>query len=271
MSLADKNRIGQQTSADSMPVVIASDQSPVPVSGSITATNPSVGANNAAIPTSSTQVGGSDGTTLQAARVFDADSGGGTQYVLGTILRASGAGGSVETGTSTSPLRIDPTGTTPQPVTAASLPLPTGAATSANQTTGNTSLSNIDTNTQYSAAQSAAFPTRNAVIAGNGSTTIPTAATEGTTTRQWYSTTGRAHTMNDPGYDFAAVTPNDGANLPTVPTRALYVGTGGNITVDSGTTTTILFRNVPPGTMLPIAVYRVRVTGTTASNIVAIY
>lgn len=33
-----------------------------------------------------------------------------------------------------------------QPVSAASLPLPTGAATAANQSTGNTSLSNIDTN-----------------------------------------------------------------------------------------------------------------------------
>lgn len=36
-------------------------------------------------------------------------------------------------GTSAHPLRTDPTGTTAQPISAASLPLPTGAATSANQ------------------------------------------------------------------------------------------------------------------------------------------
>lgn len=40
-----------------------------------------------------------------------------------------------EIGTSSSPVRTDPTGTTTQPVSAASLPLPTGAATSANQPT----------------------------------------------------------------------------------------------------------------------------------------
>jgi hypothetical protein len=84
---------------------------------SITASNPSVGSNNAALPSSSTEIGGSDGTNLQAVRVFDADTGGGTQYVLGAVLRKSASGGSVEAGTSSDPLRVDPTGTTAQPVT----------------------------------------------------------------------------------------------------------------------------------------------------------
>lgn len=84
---------------------------------SITASNPSVGSNNAAIPTSSTQVGGTDGTNLQAARVFDADTGAGTQYILGVGLRKAASGGSVEAGTSADPLRVDPTGTTAQPIT----------------------------------------------------------------------------------------------------------------------------------------------------------
>ena len=48
-------------------------------------------------------------------------------------------------GSAANPVRVDPTGTTTQPVSAASLPLPTGAATSANQTTANASLSSIDT------------------------------------------------------------------------------------------------------------------------------
>lgn len=86
------------------------------ITGSISASNPSVGSNNAAIPTSSTQIGGSDGTNLQAARVFDGDTGGGTQFILGVGLRKAASGGTVEAGTSTDPLRTDPTGTTTQPV-----------------------------------------------------------------------------------------------------------------------------------------------------------
>jgi hypothetical protein len=70
----------------------------------------------AALPAAGTPIGFSDGTNLQAPRVFDADSGGGTQYVPGAILRKSASGGSVEAGTSADPLRVDPTGTTTQPV-----------------------------------------------------------------------------------------------------------------------------------------------------------
>jgi hypothetical protein len=102
---------------------------PVPVTGTIISTSASTGLNNTTSPTSSTQVGGSDGSSLQAVRVFDADTGAGSQFVLGVGLRKSASGGSVEAGTSSDPLRIDPTGTTTQPVSAASLPLPTGAAT----------------------------------------------------------------------------------------------------------------------------------------------
>jgi len=86
------------------------------ITGSISSSNPSVGTNNAAIPTSSTQIGGSDGTNLQVVRVFDGDTGGGTQYILGVGLRKAASGGTVEAGTSTDPIRVDPTGTTPQPI-----------------------------------------------------------------------------------------------------------------------------------------------------------
>jgi hypothetical protein len=56
-----------------------------------------------------------------------------------------------EMGTSGAPLRTDPTGATTQPMSAASLPLPTGAATSANQDgiirdgTGDTTQANVST------------------------------------------------------------------------------------------------------------------------------
>lgn len=89
---------------------------PVPISGSISATNPSVSTNNSSAPTSSTQIGGTDGTNLQAARVFDLDSGAGSQYILGVGLRKAASGGSVELGTNTDPVRTDPTGTTTQPI-----------------------------------------------------------------------------------------------------------------------------------------------------------
>ena len=75
-----------------------------------------------AFPSSGTAVGFSDGTNMQGARVFDGDSGAGTQYVMGAILRKIASGGTVEAGTSSDPLRIDPTGTTTQPVSLASVP-----------------------------------------------------------------------------------------------------------------------------------------------------
>ncbi len=51
--------------------------------------------------------------------VYDADTGAGTENVPGVILRKSANGGSVEAGTSSDPLRVDPTGTTAQPVSQA--------------------------------------------------------------------------------------------------------------------------------------------------------
>lgn len=54
-------------------------------------------------------------------------------------------GDSVDLGDATNPIRVDPTGDTAQPISATSLPLPSGASTSALQTTGNTSLGTIDT------------------------------------------------------------------------------------------------------------------------------
>lgn len=52
--------LGQKTMANSTSVTVASDQTPISVTGSFTATNPSVGTNGATAPTSSTQVGVKD-------------------------------------------------------------------------------------------------------------------------------------------------------------------------------------------------------------------
>lgn len=64
---------------------------------------------------------------------LDADTGGGEAPTDVALLGLPGAGGPVAGGTATNPVRTDPTGTTTQPVSAASLPLPTGAATLAEQ------------------------------------------------------------------------------------------------------------------------------------------
>jgi len=89
----------------------------LPIAGTIVATNPSVSTTGSAVPTSATLIAGSDGTNLKSVKV-----------------------------SATGVVSVDGSATT-QPVSAASLPLPTGASTSALQTTGNTSLSNIDTKT----------------------------------------------------------------------------------------------------------------------------
>lgn len=59
-----------------------------------------------AVPSTGTAAGWSDGTNMQAPRVFDGDTGAGSQYVPGVILRASGSGGTTEVGTAAAPLQV---------------------------------------------------------------------------------------------------------------------------------------------------------------------
>lgn len=59
-----------------------------------------------AVPSSGTAIGASDGTNMQNPRVYDTDSGAGTQYTMGVVLRGSSSGGSVELGTSTNPVVV---------------------------------------------------------------------------------------------------------------------------------------------------------------------
>ena len=74
-----------------------------------------------------------------------------------------------------------------------------------------------------------------------------------------------------PFQGLADVTPNDGADLPVVPTRGIRVSVAGNVSVvtEQGDTVTIL--NMQPGQWEPITVRRIRATGTTATGIVAGY
>lgn len=75
--------------------------------------------------------------------------------------------------------------------------------------------------------------------------------------------------MNNPAYTYAAVTPSDSATLQAG-CRSLYVGTQGDVTViPPRSSTAVLFKDVVG--LLPIQVAQVKATGTTATDIVALY
>lgn len=67
-----------------------------------------------------------------------------------------------------------------------------------------------------------------------------------------------------------AIVPADGGELTQV-TKALYVGTGGDIALRPlDGTADVTFRNVPDGAVLDVRVRAVRATGTTAADIVGL-
>jgi hypothetical protein len=71
----------------------------------------------AAFPATGTAAGFSDGTpNMRPGFAVDADTGAGTQFVQGVNLVFRAAGGPIEAGILANPLRVDPTGTTTQPV-----------------------------------------------------------------------------------------------------------------------------------------------------------
>ena len=75
-----------------------------------------------------------------------------------------------------------------------------------------------------------------------------------------------------PSASFAAVVPHNTTNL-TVPTRGLFIGVAGNVSVVplASPSTSVVFKNVAAGSVLPVAALRVNATGTTATDIVALY
>jgi hypothetical protein len=82
-----------------------------------------------------------------------------------------------------------------------------------------------------------------------------------------------------PANEAATVTISDGATFGAC--RALYVGVGGNISVQmagpspggegGGTGSYVQFVGVPTGAVLPISVVEVRATSTTASSILRLF
>jgi hypothetical protein len=79
---------------------------------------------------------------------------------------------------------------------------------------------------------------------------------------------GYSNGLGSPAAQAATVTPNDAADLPTA-SRALYVGTAGNLVIVTvgGSTVTL----VGASGWMPVRVARVLATGTTAGDIVALW
>jgi hypothetical protein len=75
-------------------------------------------------------------------------------------------------------------------------------------------------------------------------------------------------TEDGPAYDAVAVTPSDTTDLHNV--RALYIGTTGDIAIVTIGGASVTFANVPVG-FFPVRCTKVKSTGTTATDIVALY
>ncbi|MEG3181987.1 spike base protein, RCAP_Rcc01079 family [Sphingomonas sp. LT1P40] len=80
-----------------------------------------------------------------------------------------------------------------------------------------------------------------------------------------------ADQVSAPATRAVAVVPHDSNALSDIP-KALFVGTGGNITMRGvNGTADSLWKNVPAGTVLPFRARYVRATGTTAADMLALY
>lgn len=74
-----------------------------------------------------------------------------------------------------------------------------------------------------------------------------------------------------PARRLAAVTPDDDNDLTDGTAKALYIGTSGNVAIIAADdSSSVTLASVPVG-VLPVRAKRVLSTGTTASNIVALY
>lgn len=82
----------------------------------------------------------------------------------------------------------------------------------------------------------------------------------------------RSHsdTVDDPSRAPFAVVPHDSDELTLTP-KALYIGTGGDLTLRGiDGTGDVVFKNLPSGSILAVRPKYVRATGTSATDIVGL-
>lgn len=75
--------------------------------------------------------------------------------------------------------------------------------------------------------------------------------------------------LTSPARDADVIVPNDAADLNAV-TRAIYVGSAGDLQVQMASGQTVTFENVLAGVVYPIRAARVLATGTTAAGLIAL-
>jgi hypothetical protein len=83
-------------------------------------------------------------------------------------------------------------------------------------------------------------------------------------------TGGAAPGMSGPYVGGFAITPDNNNSLDKV-TRAIWVGSGGDLSVMMRTGEQLLLKSVPPGTEIRLRVTHVLAAATTASALVGLY
>ncbi|MFC0235494.1 spike base protein, RCAP_Rcc01079 family [Fictibacillus phosphorivorans] len=68
-----------------------------------------------------------------------------------------------------------------------------------------------------------------------------------------------------------AVTPNDATALTGGSTKGLYIGGAGNVAVTTAEGNNLTFNGLQVGVIHNLSVTHVKLTGTTATNIIALY
>lgn len=81
---------------------------------------------------------------------------------------------------------------------------------------------------------------------------------------------GRADQFSAPARRGFAIAASDAADLPAE-TRAIYVGTGGDLALVLASGDQITLAGIAGGMLLPVRARRVIATGTTASQLVGLY
>lgn len=84
------------------------------------------------------------------------------------------------------------------------------------------------------------------------------------------SFSGYADSLTAPASNCFAIAPSDTVEL-TIVTKALYVGTGGDVVLRPvNGSADVTFRNVPDGGIIDVRTRAVRAAGTTAADIVGL-
>lgn len=78
------------------------------------------------------------------------------------------------------------------------------------------------------------------------------------------------YTGTNPADGASEITPNDSTDL-TLVARALYIGGSGDLKINTPNGDTVTFQDIVAGSLLPVRAVRVYATGTTATNIVALF